>query len=362
MKVYMENLGCDSNEADTARLRAFFTKNGYSLTTAKDADIQVLMSCGFNQDKIKENKERLKALRKNKGKLVLGGCLSKIAPELTYMADDSFGPREWDVVDSLFPHEYSVASCSPLFDRNKKRIIRVATGCRGTCSYCAIKKATGAVKSRSLNELKEDVRQGLREGVENFVLVAEDVGAYGQDIGITLLTLVDALTALKGRFTLTLTTIHPEWFLKMPSLIDCFANEKVEKKIYIPNQAATNRLLGLMQRNYTIEDYKNIVKNLRTAVPDILIQTDFIVGFPTETKEDIEAAKVLIDELDFYLLQAFHYTDMQKTVANNLEPKVPEEEGIRRTQELIDYFLQKNQSEVGKRLLVNTNIAISENS
>jgi len=358
MKVYIESLGCDSNLADTSRIRKYFAANMAKLVQDyRKADLIILMSCGFNKIMMDKNIRRLKTfIRKSDARILLGGCIPKINKKINSLVDESFGPKELDKLDTLFNFRTKISGISPEFSRNDKKIIRIATGCEGNCSYCAIKVANTCTRSRKFEDIENDIKEGLKEGYSKFIFVSEDNGSWGQDIESNLAELMRNIIKIRGNFKITLTTINPRWFIRYPGLTDLFKSGKVEKKLYLPLQSGSDRILGLMKRSYTVREYVDIFSRLKREIPEIKIQTDVLAGFPTEKNEDFLATLKLIKELDIYFLQVFAYTEMEGTASSKISQKVPFKTAEKRAKKLIRTFLDKNKDICSGRKLVVTNL------
>jgi len=357
MKVYIESMGCDSNIADSNKVKKFLKENGIEIISDyKKAEFIILMTCGFNQIILKDNINRLKELKKTGAKIILGGCIPKIEPKFCKLADYNFNPRGFEKLNEIFNLNKDIEKISPEFKREKKKIIRIATGCDGRCTYCVIRIANGRTKSRSIKDIVNDIKEGIEEGYSNFIFTSEDNGSWGQDINSNISNLINEVISIKENFKVALTTFNPQWFIKYPELYDLFKSEKIDKKIYLSLQSGSNRILKLMQRDYSVEGYIEIFNRLKKEIPEIKIQVDVLVGFPTETEEDFQKTFNLIKKLDIYFLQVFAYTDMKNTSAEKLKPKVSFEVAKKRAQKIINFFLEKHKEE--KRNLVHTNLKI----
>jgi len=357
MKVYIESMGCDSNIADSNKVKKFLKGNNAEIVSDyKKAEFIILMTCGFNQIILKDNIDRLKKLKKTGAKIILGGCIPKIEPKSCKLADYCFNPREFKKLKEIFNFNNDIEKISPEFKRGKKKIIRIATGCEGRCTYCVIKIANGRTKSRSIKDIIKDIKEGIKEGCSDFIFTSEDNGSWGQDIHSNITNLIKEIINIKGDFKVVLTTFNPQWFIKYPELYDLFKSKKIDKKIYLSLQSGSNRILNLMQRDYTAEQYIKIFKRLKREIPEIKIQVDVLVGFPTETEEDFQKTFDLIKKLDIYFLQVFAYTDMKNTLAEKLKPKISFKITKKRAQKMINFFLEKHNEE--KRNLVHTNLKI----
>lgn len=349
-------MGCDSSISDANQLKQCCLNNGILLTQdCSLANYVVLFSCGFNKVILSENLIKLKKLRKiSKAKLILAGCIPKIKNSSKKLVDYSFGPKELYKFNNLFNLKRRIEDFSPKFNREDRQIIRISTGCCGRCSYCAIKIATGFVKSRKEEEIVKDIRNGLSQGIKKFVLTSEDNGSWGQDNSTNICFLLKKINEIPGNFRVLLTTFNPKWFLEYPELYELFKLPKFEKNVYLSLQSGSNRILKLMNRGYTVEDYLEVYDRLKKEIPLLKIRSDFLIGFPSEKEDDFNETYNLLKKLDFYFVQIFAYTDMEKTEAMMMKPKIRREIKYRRTKELINLFLEKNKDE--KRALIQTNL------
>lgn len=357
MKVYIESMGCDSNIADSNRIKKFLKSNQIEIISDYNgADFIILMSCGFNQIILKDNINRLKELKKTGAKIILGGCIPKIDPKVCDLVDYHFGPRDLDKIKEIFSLNQDIEKVSPEFKREDKKTIRIATGCEGRCAYCVIRVANGKTKSRSIERIIQDIKDGMNEGYSKFIFTSEDDGSWGQDLNSNISELIRSINKIEGNFKVTLTTFNPKWFLKYPELFELLKSKKIEKKIYLPLQSGSNRILELMQRDYSVEQYLEIFEKIKKETPETKIQVDVLVGFPTETEEDFEKTFNVVKKLGIYYLQVFAYTDMKRTISESLKPKVPFETTEKRVKQLINFFLDKHKERKGN--ILHTNLKI----
>ena len=356
MKVYIESAGCYSNLADTNQIREYILFNkGELVNNPKKADFIIFMSCGFNNLILQDNFKRLIELKNNKAKILLGGCIPHINKEIPSFIDFSFGPREMEKLDQIFKFKLSINKFSSQFNvAGRRKVIRISTGCDGACSYCAIKLANGTTKSHKIKDIRRVIFSGLKEGYSKFLLTSEDVGSWGKDIHKNIVDLIQNLIKIQGNFKIQITTLNPKWFIKFPQLIDIFKSEKIEKRIYLSLQSGSDRILKLMNREYSSSEYFRMFNLLKKKIPSIKIQSDIIIGFPTESKNDFQKTLNMVNLLDIHFLQVFAYTAMKNTPAFNFNPKVQFKVIKSRVKKVILDFLKKNKS--AKRKLVNTNI------
>lgn len=359
---YIESLGCISNKVDTTRVQEFFRSNGWPQTDAcEEASLVILMTCGFTKVSEDYNIERLKKLQQIKqpeAKIIVGGCLPSINKALVKEVFDGFifSPRTLKKLNNFITSKVRIEDISPSSlepDDSSIKAIRVSTGCMGHCTYCAIPFANGKTKSRSIGDILRDIRETVKEGISKIKFVSEDLGAYGQDHGVSIVDLLRVAVTSNIDFELYLDNLNPNWIFRYKrELIELFHSHKIAKTFYIPIQSGSDRILELMKREYTISEINEIFEDLRDTFPNVKISTDFIVGFPTETEDDFEATRVLLEDLAFHHLEIFTYEDRPHTKASKLEPKIRESVKEERRQILFQEFL--------KKLLLSNNVRNNE--
>lgn len=234
--------------------------------------------------------------------------------------------------------------------------VRVATGCLGGCSYCAIRFVWGALKSRSTEDILEDVESAVRDGADEIDLEAQDLGAYGMDIGTNIVNLLSGLFKVAGNCQLALNDFNPQWLIKFyPELKSIFAdNQNKISYMNIPIQSASIRILKLMHRPYRIEELRNVLIDLKKAAPLLWIVSDIMVGFPGETEEDFRETKEFVKYMkDLNILNYWftRYSDRPNTVASRMDNKIGErtiEQRVSELREIVHQIPTKKQPEVLK--------------
>jgi MiaB/RimO family radical SAM methylthiotransferase len=210
--------------------------------------------------------------------------------------------------------------------------IRIAVGCLEECSYCAIRFESGTLRSKPLESVVRQMKKGLDTGHKTFYLLGEDVGAYGQDLGSSIVNLLRALLSCEGEYQLVLSDFHPRWFIQYyPELSEIFvANVSRIGHIEIPVQSGSDKILNLMKRHYSSEDIKRCGKSLREKAPDIHMKTHLIIGFPGETDDDFDQTLDLVRTVKFDRVISYQYTDRPGTEASGFPGKVSSLVKIRR--------------------------------
>ena len=392
--------GCLRSEMSTALLFAYFEANGLEIKERiHSADLVLVSTCGVNIRSEEHSMRLLSSVdkkRKAGSTLVVCGCLaginkSRIQNEFDAVA---ISPIEMGKLDELIsakvklrdvkeinhvdPYIKKARHSFGLFERylheaitsvgrgetallrrkaqekirgSSSRLefsknvfsIKVSYGCLEECSYCAIRFAEGALRSKPLEKVLEEFDIGLNEGYENFRVVGTDVGAYGQDIGMSVAGLSRKLFERGNGFHLELSDLHPKWFIAYAKELEKLFVENIHRihLVIIPTQSGSERILRLMKRDYTASETQECLCKLRKACPEIKLATHIVVGFPSETDSDFEATIEFLKKVNFDRIDIYEYGDRPNTVASQMENKVSEETIRSRVCRLRDEFPQK---------------------
>lgn len=303
LKVYIETYGCAANKADSNIMRSLLLNRGHIIAdTIDNADIVILNTCtvrGETERKIVKRIRELEELRKErKFKLIISGCMVKAQPALissitkdASLVAPQFTEEIVEVVESKekiikINGEHIQRKILPTYIEGLQYTVPIAEGCLGNCSYCIVKIARGKLRSFKLNQIVNAVKNAVAKGAKEIRLTAQDTAAYGCDIGTTLPELVSKITEIPGDFMIRIGMMTPNHALRiLDELIEVYENEKVYKFLHLPLQSGDNRILKLMNRKYSVEEFKEIVYKFRGKYPELFLATDVIVGFPTESEE-----------------------------------------------------------------------------
>lgn len=372
MKACIITNGCQVARLKSMRIQQFLTSNEESLAITnnpKEAELIIFYACGLTD--ISEN-ESLKIIKKIQPKMkplariIVWGCLPKINPKSlssTY-SGPILGPNDTNLFEGIIKntsvpyeevsanmlasswpcqrknHSYDVindtvlnnmARCLAKLTRAwfKKPIfyIRVAEGCVGHCTYCSEKLVWGEIKSQSIEKVISEFRHGLQNGYSRFYLCAEDLGAYGVDIGYTVIDLLKEIINLdkKKNYKIIIEQISPSFLKSMlTGSRDVFASDRIEA-LSCQVQSGSNRILKLMGRNYSAEEWRNLMLLINSDFPNIKLGTHFIVGFPTETDVDFNSTLSLLDyPLFLEEITIFKFSARPGTPASSLLEQVSE--------------------------------------
>jgi tRNA A37 methylthiotransferase MiaB len=208
--------------------------------------------------------------------------------------------------------------------------IRISWGCPGNCSYCVIKRAVGNLKSKPLEECIAEFKKGLKLGYKTFIINADDTGAYGLDIGSNFPELLDKITEISGDYGITILDLNPRWIVRYIDELENIVKRNKIKSLEIPIQSGSERILKLMRRYSDVEKIKKSLIRLKEANKNLNYVTHQILGFPSETMEDVEKTLSLFYDLNLDEGFVFSFSSSGDSDADKIEPKISENEICRR--------------------------------
>ena len=378
--VAMISLGCPKNQVDAelmlAKLQDSFTLVG----DADGADLAIVNTCGFIDDAKREAIEAILTCAELKkegrlGKLLVTGCLAEryqkeVLQEMPEI-DGIIGlGRNGDIADvcrSLFagkhvcdfPSKYDLplGGDRVLSTPSHFAYLKIAEGCSNNCTYCAIPSIRGKMRSRPVEDLVSEAEALAAQGVKELVVIAQDVTKYGADLyhKLALPALLDALCEVDGIEWIRLLYCYPDCLTD--ELIDTVARqEKVCNYIDLPLQHADAEILRRMHRTGDEKSLLALVKKLRERIPDVVIRTTFITGFPGETDAQFETLSRFVEEAQFDRLGCFDYSPEEGTPAAEMDGQLPDDVKRRRSdvimQQQYEIFQKKQRSRVGKTFRV----------
>jgi len=323
-KYHIITYGCQMNESDSERLAAKLENKDYKPTEKiKMADLIVINICSVRQSAIDRVYSRIKQLKslkiKNlKLKIILTGCiLEKDKKQFEKQVDEI-----WPIIN--FKSEVKHKSIKCVF-------VSIMTGCNNFCSYCVVPYTRGREKSRPVDEIIKEVKKLIKDGYKEIILLGQNVNSY--KFGFP--KLLQTISNLPGNFQIKFMTSHPKDM--SDKLIKTIAeNKKISKEIHLPVQSGDNNILKKMNRGYTVGDYKKLIKKIYKEIPEAIISTDVIVGFPGETKKQFENTVKLVKEIDFKQIYTARYSPRFGTTASKLENNVPDNEKIKRKRVILN--------------------------
>lgn len=382
-KISMASLGCSKNQIDSEQMLSILEEAGYEICeNEEDANIIIVNTCTFIEDAQRESIDCILELSqyKNSGKaelLIVTGCLAQRYKEqiLSEMpeVDAVVGTNDYDriaeVIESCLNEDDKPVKCSdkPLLCEHERvrttpgytAFLKIAEGCDNRCTYCVIPSIRGSYRSRKMEDILDEAHKMAEDGVKEIIVIAQDTTRYGIDIynKYALPQLLKELCRIDGIEWVRVHYCYPE--LVTDELIDVIAVEnKICNYLDIPIQHISDKILKRMGRRTNKKQIVSLLKTLREKIPDIIIRTSLIVGFPGESESDFLELNEFIEKAEFDRLGVFTYSREEDTPAYNLPDQVDEEEKLRRremimfTQAEIDD--EKNRDKIGSivRVLV----------
>ena len=374
-KVSFVSLGCPKNLVDSEVMLGILARHHYEITADdRDAEVIIINTCGFIEDAKRESIDKIIELAslKETGNcklLVVAGCLpQRYQEELTKElpeVDLWIGTGEHHKIvehlekeekgSYLTQSEYIYDDLTPRLVSTPKHTayIKIAEGCSHTCTFCAIPGIRGRFRSRPIDSIIRETSRLVSSGMREAILIAQDTTSYGIDFktGLALPSLLREMVKIKGLEWIRLLYTYPQFV--MDELIDVIKGEKkVLKYLDIPIQHVSDRMLKDMGRGITGDKLRNRLYRLREAVPDLIIRTSVIVGFPGETETDFRELLNFIEEFEFDRLGAFTYSHEEGTPAALIKHQIPEKvkkERYNRVMALQKIISKKrNKSHIGK--------------
>ena len=362
--AFILTLGCQQNEADSEKLAGMAVEMGYRLTdNAEEADLILVNTCA-----IREHAERralsliggYKHIREKNPDLIIGVCgcmtaqahrrdqLKKSYPYVTFTlgtASLHHLPRVlWDTISSrrrLMTQDTeedftrTVAEGAPIHRASTYRAwVSVMYGCNNFCSYCIVPYVRGRERSRAPEDILAEVRELVAAGYREITLLGQNVNSYGKGTDCDFAELLRRLDEIPGDYRLTFMTSHPKDASRR--LIDVMAEGKhIAHRFHLPLQSGSDRILAAMNRHYDLPRYRETVRYLRKRLPDVVLTSDIIVGFPGETEEDFSETLAAISEFRYDMLYSFIYSPRKGTPAAEMPP-VPDEDKQARFARLLE--------------------------
>ena len=382
MKILFISLGCDKNLADSEEMLGLLTARGHEIVDDEtQADAIVINTCCFIKDAKEESVETILEMAEYKKTgschaLVVTGCMAQRyqkeiieeVPEVdAVLGTTSYGEIVKALEEAVAGNHFEeFRDIDYLPDTGSKRVLttgghfgylKIAEGCDKHCTYCIIPKLRGKFRSVPMERLIAQAEDMAEQGVKELILVAQETTVYGKDLygKKSLHILLKKLCEIKGIRWIRVLYCYPEEIYD--ELIETIRDEKkICHYLDIPIQHASDRILKRMGRRTSKQELIDIVGKLRKEIPDIVLRTTLITGFPGETEEDHEELKEFVDEMEFDRLGVFTYSPEENTPAAEMADQVPEEVKEERRDELMELQQEisydKGQDRIGQELLV----------
>lgn len=378
--VHIVTLGCSKNDVDSSMMYSLLDKNKYQMVNEpSQADILIVNTCGFIDAAKEESIDTIleSVEYKNEGrckKVLLSGCLAQRYPEELIKEipeiDGIIGTGNIDYINELLDRSLA----GDLFIKtdnlnsayiegirkeevNRTEYVKISEGCNNNCSYCIIPSLRGKNRSRKIEDIYSEVEYLVSKGAREIILIAQNTTDYGIDLysKYSLANLIKEISKIKDLKWIRVLYLYPDHFTD--DLIEEFKNnDKLVNYVDMPLQHISDDVLKKMNRKTSKEHIIKTLKNLRKSVPDIVIRTTFIVGFPGESDDDFNQLVDFIEDIKFDKLGVFEYSKEEGTKAASLDEQISDSIKEERKNEIMTIqseisseILSKN---IGKRLEV----------
>ena len=340
-RIFIKSYGCQMNVYDSNRIKNLFEPKGYSETgDLTKADLIVLNTCHIREkavEKVYSDIGRIKKIKKNKHKLVIAGCVAqaegKEIKKRASSVDYIVGPQSYHKLPSMIENNNSFINNDFLQNEKFKKLlfkssntvsefVSIQEGCDKFCSFCVVPYTRGSEFSRPINEIKEEIKKYIDNGIKEVVLLGQNVNAYYDDSQsgkhADLAYLINKISEFDNIERIRYMTSHPNDMTN--SLIEAHGkNFKLMPFLHLPIQSGSDKILKKMNRKHNVKKYYKIIDKLKSWRPDIALSSDFIVGFPEETNEDFDQTMKFVNNVNFAIAYSFMFSSRPGTPASKFK-------------------------------------------
>lgn len=361
MMIYIETYGCTANKSDERLLIGLLNHKGHQIVqTMDDADVLVLVTCTVIGTTEQRMLSRLKVFHKKKKKIIVTGCMPSVQAELirSIVPDATLLPTQHiqhinDVVEgNVLPLTKTDKTMLPKLYNGTIAPMLIAEGCMNSCAYCITHVARGKLRSFPVRGIVADVRSALSQGCKEIQLTAQDTASYGRDIGTDLGALLKQVCSLDESFRIRVGMMNPVTLKEnLMSILSAYQHEKIYKFLHVPVQSGDDDILDKMKRGYTAKEFILLVERFRKAFPALVLSTDVIIGFPTETEEQFDRTIQLLKLVEADIVNITRFSARPHTAAKKIQGRIPThivKDRSKRASELCsELSLKKNQRHIG---------------
>lgn len=350
MNYHIITYGCQMNVNDSERIASFLNEKGLNYSSINSAQYVIINSCSIRQSTVDRIEAKIKELKSYGKTIILTGCvLEKEKEKLTSIIDQHWvlqNTSSWNLPDFKKNNK-------EFFEIKPKRLgvtayISIMTGCNNFCSYCVVPYTKGREVSRHHSKVLNEIKEAINDGCREIFLLGQNVNSYKGEYSFA--NLLKEVDKINGDFWIKFATSHPKDFTDdIISVIK--ESKKIAKHIHLPLQSGDNDILRKMNRKYTVEHYKNIIKKIKEGINDISITTDIIVGFPGETENNFQNTVSAFQEIKFDMAYIARYSKRPQTTSEKFKETVSNLEKKEREKVLSEILkeikLEKNKKKVG---------------
>ncbi len=337
-KVAFHTLGCKVNQYETQAMSELFEKAGYAVVQDTEfADVYVINTCTVTNVGDKKSRQFIRRAKKSNADAIISvvGCYAQTAPKevleiegVNIVIGTNDRGKIVDLVEKCSPEdkintvddimkvkEFEEMSVQEIKGKTRA-FLKIQEGCNRYCSYCIIPYARGPIRSRRLADIINEVKRLVENGFKEIVLTGIHVASYGKDLEVdeNLMAVLRAVNSVEGLKRIRLSSLEPTIFTA-DFLRELVKIDKLCQHFHLSLQSGSDRILKSMNRRYTTEEYREIVRRIREVYPEVALTTDIIVGFPGESDEDFETTYGFVKEIAFSEIHVFKYSPRKGTPA-----------------------------------------------
>ncbi len=350
MQAYIKTYGCTLNQADSDIMESILQKSGIGISRSMDSsDVVIINTCTVKKPTEQRILDQLKKLEKEKRRIVVTGCMAgansgiieKYAPSASIVSTGNMQGIS-EIVNAahqgrkVTENSYTRTDRLLFFNPKESVIAKVpvADGCLSSCSFCETKFARGPLNSFSEDLILNAIANSARIGAKEIQLTSQDMGAYGADRRTNIALLMKKISLIDGGFRVRIGMLNPEHLPKyFDEFIEAMHSDRFYKFVHLPVQSGSNAVLREMRRMYNIEQFSDYVDRLRKAIPGITVETDVIVGYPTETESDFDASLEFVKSVKPDVTNISKFSKRHNATASKLKG-ISTEEMVRRSLEM----------------------------
>ena len=338
-RFFLRNYGCTQNHGEGENIRQILLQsNGIEVKDMYNADVILINSCAVKTPTEDKVIQFIYECSMTDADVIVTGCLPKINPDRIKKAcpDAILTPPNIGksilkyVPRQLFNGDtYQLARLpeNPVFlpDQPLTSVVPISQGCLGSCTYCAVKYARGWLTSYPVNMVVDHVRRAIEMGAKEIYMTAQDTSVFGRDNGVQLPELLAKVLEIDGDYQIRIGMMNPKFALEIiDDLLDVMEKDnRIYRFLHVPVQSGSDKVLGEMKRQYDAETFNNLIKKIRSRIPQITLSTDVIVGFPGETNYDFDLTVKLLEKNKFDIVNISKYGDRPFAASSKFENKIP---------------------------------------
>ena len=369
MKISFYTLGCKVNQYESQSLSQQLKERGHEIVSTKEkADACIINSCTVTKTGDNKSKKAARHLKtKNPDAIVaLIGCFPQAFPkeaeqieEVDIVIGNKDKNRVVELLEECFEERKKISAVTEhpktaefekmrisSFDERTRAFLKIQDGCNRFCSYCIIPKARGRICSKPICEIQSEVQSLVKNGYSEIVLVGIDLSSYGKEFNLTLTDAVEAVSEIKGVKRIRLGSLEPE-IISDQDIRRLSALSNFCPQFHLSLQSGCDKTLRDMNRHYSADEYRQIVKKLRAAFPEMSVTTDVMVGFAGESDEDFKTSLDFVSEMRFLKVHVFPYSVREGTRAaefkNQISPAVKKQRA---------HIMQEKAEQIRKEVLL----------